>query len=80
MQSVVSCESINASANSNSGGVNGSSRVNITLDLVHIHITGVSCISRDAMVLLDDGVKHSCKVLQMKSICIYKFVWHMKIF
>merc|ERR1719206_364303 len=51
-------KSINGSSNSDTGGVDWSSRVNVSLNLSNIHVTCVDSIRRDAMVLLDQGVKH----------------------
>merc|ERR1719250_568896 len=45
-------KSINRSSNSDTGGVNWCSRVNVSLNLPNIHVTCVDSIRRDAMVLL----------------------------
>merc|ERR1712228_359627 len=55
--------SINGSSNSDTGGVNWSGRINVSLDLFNIHVTCVDSISSNAMVLLDQGVKHISKHL-----------------
>merc|ERR1711970_1191912 len=56
-------KAINGSSNPDTGGVNWSSRINVSLDLSNIHVTCVDSISSNAMVLLDQGVKHISKHL-----------------
>merc|ERR1719250_310174 len=56
-------KTINRSSNPNTGGVNWCSRVNVSLNLPNIHVTCVDSISSNAMVLLDQGVKHISKHL-----------------
>merc|ERR1719244_1800687 len=38
-------------------------RVGRSIDLTHIHVTCVDSIRGDAMVLLNQGVKHFCEIL-----------------
>jgi len=56
-------KSINGSSNSDTGGVNWSGRINVSLDLSNIHVTCVNSIRRDAMVILDQWVKYISKNL-----------------
>merc|ERR1719495_106093 len=56
-------KSINGSSNPDTGGVNWSGRINVSLDLSNIHVTCVDSISSNAMILLDKGVKHISKHL-----------------
>merc|ERR1719495_166736 len=60
---VLNSKSINGSSNPDTGGVNWSSRINVSLDLSNIHVTCVNSIRRDAMVILDQGVKYISKNL-----------------
>jgi len=50
-------ESVNAATNTNTGGVNWNSFIDISSDLGSIHVRGVLSISADSMVVLDDGIK-----------------------
>jgi len=50
-------ESINATANTNTGGVNWDSLIDISSDLGGVHVRGVLSIGADSMVVLDDGIK-----------------------
>merc|ERR1719480_145604 len=50
-------ESVNATSNTDTGGVNWHSRVNVSGDLGSIHVRGVLGISTDSMVVLDDGIE-----------------------
>merc|ERR1712227_998710 len=56
-------KSVNGATNTDSGRVDRNIRSNVTLDLSSIHVRGVSRISRDSMVFLDDWIKHWSKVL-----------------
>ena len=56
-------EAIDGTSDPDAGGVNWNSLVDVALDFFGVHIGGVLCGGRDAMVLLDDGVKHRSKVL-----------------
>jgi len=49
--------SINGTSNTDTGGVNWNSRVNVSSDLGSIHVGGVLGISTDSMVVLDDSIK-----------------------
>merc|ERR1719430_1156386 len=51
-------KTVNASSNSDTGGMDRSRSVNIPLDLGDVHVAGVLAVGGDAMVLLDDGVEH----------------------
>ena len=50
-------ESVNVATNTDTGGVNGNSGLNVSLDLLGVHVGGMLGISGDAMVLLDDGIE-----------------------
>jgi len=50
-------ESINATTNTDTGGVDWSSRINVSSDLVDIHVRSVLGIRADSMVVLDDGIE-----------------------
>merc|ERR1719430_259979 len=54
---------INRSTNSDTSVVNWCLGVDVPLDLIHIHVTRVHRLGGDAMVLLDEGIKHLSKVL-----------------
>merc|ERR1712170_177096 len=56
-------ESINVTSNTDTGGVDWHSWLNVTLDLLWVHVRLVLGISRDSVVLLDDGIKDLSKVL-----------------
>jgi len=56
-------KSINGTSNTNPGRVNRNISSNISLDLGGIHVRGVSGVSRDSVVLLNDGIKDRSKVL-----------------
>lgn len=56
-------EAIDAAADTDPDGVDGDFRVNVTLDLLNVHVGGVDGIGGDAMVFLDDGVKDILEVL-----------------
>ena len=40
------------------GGMDRSFGVNVAVDLGDVHVAGVNTVSRDSMVVLDDGVEH----------------------
>merc|ERR1712018_145172 len=56
-------ESIDAATNTDTGGVNGSSGVNVSSDLVDIHVRSVLGIRADSVVVLDDGIEDLGEVL-----------------
>jgi len=56
-------ESINITSNTDTGGVDGDSGFNVTLDLLGVHVGGVLGISGDAVVVLDDGIEDLGEVL-----------------
>merc|ERR1719471_2276970 len=56
-------EAIDGTSNPDTGGVDGHLSVDVALDLLDVHVGGVLGISRDAMVLLDDGVEDLGEVL-----------------
>merc|ERR1719458_1392683 len=56
-------EAVNGTSNPDAGGVDWNSLVDIALDFFGVHVGGVLCGGRDAMVLLDDGVEDLGKVL-----------------
>ena len=56
-------KSLNASANTDSGALDWDIIINVAADLGGVHVTGVGGVSRDAMVLLDDGVEDLGEVL-----------------
>merc|ERR1712154_296268 len=49
--------SIDGTSDTDTGGVNWNSRVNVSSDLGSIHVGGVLGISTDSMVVLDDSIK-----------------------
>merc|ERR1719244_1435349 len=49
--------SIDGTSNTDTGGVNWNSRVNVSSDLGSIHVGGVLGVSTDSMVVLDDSIK-----------------------
>ena len=51
-------KAVNVPADPDPGGVDGSSGVDGSLDLAGVHVTGVGGVSSNAMVLLDQGIKH----------------------
>merc|ERR1712123_271288 len=56
-------KSINATSNTDTGGVDGCSGVNVSGDFVDIHVRGVLGISADSMVVLDDSIKDLREIL-----------------
>jgi len=56
-------KSINRTTNTNSGRVNGNISSNVALDLGSIHVRGMLGVSRDSVVLLDDGIEDRGEVL-----------------
>merc|ERR1719481_2424848 len=56
-------KSCHTPAHPDPGGLDRHIFLNIALDLGGVHVASVGGVSRDAMVLLDDGVKHLSKVL-----------------
>merc|ERR1719278_2171224 len=56
-------EAVNGTSNPDTGGLDGHLSVDVSLDLVDVHVGGVLGIGRDAMVLLDDGVEALGEVL-----------------
>merc|ERR1719458_800918 len=56
-------EAINGTSNPDTGGVDGHLGVDVALDLLDVHVGGVLGVSRDAMVLLDEGVEDLGEVL-----------------
>jgi len=56
-------KSINVTADTDPGGVDGHLSGNVAIDLGGVHVAGVLGISGDAVVLLDQGVEHDGKVL-----------------
>ena len=56
-------ESVNVATNTDTGGVNGNSGLDVSNNLLGVHVGGVLGISGDAVVLLDDGIKDLGEVL-----------------
>merc|ERR1719477_177577 len=56
-------ESINAATNTDTGGVDWSSGINVASDLVDIHVRSVLGIRADSVVVLDDGIEDLGEVL-----------------
>jgi len=50
-------ESINATSNTDTSGVNGDSSLDVAGDLGSVHVGGVLGVGADSMVVLDDGIK-----------------------
>jgi len=56
-------ESINATTNTDTGGVDWSSGINVSSDLVDIHVRSVLGIRADSVVVLDDSIEDLGEVL-----------------
>merc|ERR550519_316665 len=56
-------ESIDGTTNANTGGVDGDIGVDVSLNLLNIHVRGVPGIGGDSMVLLDDSIKDIGEIL-----------------
>lgn len=56
-------KAINAAAYTDPDGVDGDFGVNVTLDLLDVHVGGVDGIRGDAMVFLDDGIEDILEIL-----------------
>jgi len=56
-------ESINGTTDANTGGVDGDIGVDVSLNLLNIHVRGVLGIGGDSMVLLDDSIKDIGEIL-----------------
>ena len=56
-------EAIDGTSDPDAGGVNWNSLVDVALDFFGVHVRGVLGGGRDAMVLLDDGIKDLGEVL-----------------
>ena len=56
-------KSINATSNTDTGGVNWDTFIDVSGDLGSIHVRGVLGISTDSMVVLDDGIKDLREIL-----------------
>ena len=56
-------KSLDASTNTDPGGLDGDVVIDVAADLGSIHVTGVGGVGSDAVVLLDDEVEHLGKIL-----------------
>jgi len=56
-------ESINVTSNTNTGGVDRDSRLDVADNLLGVHVGGVLGVGGDAVVVLDDGVEDLREVL-----------------
>ena len=56
-------EPVNVATNTDTGGVNGNSGLNVANDLLGVHVGGVLGISGDAVILLDDGIEDLGEIL-----------------
>jgi len=56
-------ESIDGTTDANTGGVDGDIGVDVSLNLLNIHVRGVLGIGGDSMVLLDDSIKDIGEIL-----------------
>merc|ERR1712012_1075629 len=56
-------ESINIASNTNTGGVDGDSRLYVADNLLRVHVGGVLGVGRDTVVVLDDGIEDLGEVL-----------------
>ena len=56
-------ESINATTNTDTGGVDWSSGINVSSDLVNIHVRSVLGIRADSMIVLDESIEDPGEVL-----------------
>merc|ERR1712045_352062 len=56
-------EPVNVATNTDTGGVDGHAGLDVSLDLLEVHVGGVLGVSGDAVVLLDDGIEDLGEVL-----------------
>jgi len=56
-------ESVNVATNTDTGGVDRDSSLDVSLDLLGVHVRGVLGISGDAVVLLDDSIEDLGEIL-----------------
>ena len=56
-------EPVNVATNTDTGGVNGNSRLNVANNLLGVHVGGVLGIGGDAVVVLDDGIEDLGEIL-----------------
>ena len=56
-------ESVNVATNTDTGGVDGHSGLNVANNLLGVHVGLVLGVSGDAVVLLDDGIEDLREVL-----------------
>merc|ERR1712197_14219 len=56
-------ESVNVATNTDTGGVDGNSGLDVSNNLLGVHVGGVLGVSGDAVVLLDDGIEDLGEVL-----------------
>ena len=56
-------ESVNVATNTDTGGVHGHAGLDVSLDLLEVHVGGVLGVSGDAVVVLDDGIEDLGEVL-----------------
>ena len=59
-------KAVNGTTDPDPAGVHRGGGINVALDFVHVHVTGVDGIGGDTMVLLDQGVEDSGKVLVVR--------------
>ena len=56
-------EAVNVATNTDTGGVDGNSGLDVSNNLLGVHVGGVLGVSGDAVVLLDDGIEDLGEVL-----------------
>ena len=56
-------EPVNVATNTDTGGVNGNSGLNVANNLLGVHVGGVLGIGGDAVVVLDDGIEDLGEIL-----------------
>merc|ERR1719411_485116 len=56
-------EPVNVATNTDTGGVDGHAGLDVSLDLLEVHVGGVLGVGGDAVILLDDGIEDLGEVL-----------------
>ena len=56
-------EPVNVATNTDTGGMHRNAGLNVSLDLLGVHVRGVLGISGDAVILLDDGIEDLGEIL-----------------
>merc|ERR1739847_137243 len=56
-------EPVNVATNTDTGGVHGHAGLDVSLDLLGVHVGGVLGVGGDAVILLDDGIEDLGEIL-----------------